>query len=165
MHTDEQGPSQHEQVPDPGNSAGKRSARRAMRWLVLALAIPAAYADVPWWSSSEPVVMVVPPEVPNPTMDRGCWIRLTDGPAFSGQSFVLVGPAEMRAMDLQAISRFRRRVSSAETGPDAVAQLFAREDFSGAAVSLGPSSRNPHVAKAFETSHRHVEALRLSCTN
>lgn len=109
--------------------------------------------------------MVVPPEVPNPTLDRGCWIRLLDGPGFTGQSFVLVGPAELRALDLAAISRFRRRVASAETGPKARAKLYSEEGFAGTAVTLEPSSREGHVAQALGRPGRHVAALRLSCTN
>ncbi|MBE7940705.1 hypothetical protein IM725_09005 [Ramlibacter aquaticus] len=107
--------------------------------------------------------MLVPPEVPNPTFDRGCWIRLSDGPDFSGQSFVVVGPAELRAFDLATIARFRRRVSSAETGPRAVAKLYSRENFTGTALTMGSSARQAQVGRAFGASHRRVEALRLSC--
>lgn len=122
-----------------------------------------AYSGVPIWTASDPIVMVVPPEVPNPTMDRGCWLRLSDGPNFSGQSFVLIGPAEIRALDLQTISRFRRRVSSAETGPKAVARFFAREDFGGTPLIVGPASRVSQVVHALPARKGHIEALRLSC--
>lgn len=121
-------------------------------------------AELAPWTAFEPTVMVVPPEVPNPTLDRGCWIRLLDGPGFTGQSFVLVGPAELRALDLAAISRFRRRVASAETGPKATAKLYSEEGFAGTAVNLGPSTREGHVARALGLVGRHVAALRLSCT-
>jgi hypothetical protein len=107
--------------------------------------------------------MLVPPEVPNPTLERGCWIRLSDGLGFSGQSFVVVGPAEMRAFDLATIARFRRRVSSAQMGPRAEAKLYSRENFTGAAVTMGPSTSEPQVGRAFGAPHRRVEALRLFC--
>lgn len=141
---------------------------RAAVWaaaLCPALSFPLlAKAEVAPWTAFEPTLMLVPPEVPNPTLDRGCWIRLLDGPGFSGQSFVLVGPAELRALDLAAISRFRRRVASAETGPKARATLYSEEGFAGAAVTLEPSSREPHVARTLGREGRHVAALRLSCT-
>lgn len=119
--------------------------------------------EVAPWTAFEPTVMVVPPEVPNPTLDRGCWIRLLDGQGFSGQSFVLVGPAELRALDLAAISRFRRRVASAETGPNATAQLYSEEGFAGVSVKLGPSTREGHVARTLGRDGRQVAALRLAC--
>ena len=129
----------------------------------LLCAASSACAGAPSWTTSDAVVMLVPPEVPNPTLDRGCWIRLSDRPGFSGQSFVVVGPAELRASDLATIARFRRRVSSAETGPKAVAHLYSRENFTGAALTMGPSARDAQVGYAFGASHRRVEALRLSC--
>lgn len=140
------------------------------RWWAAALSVPAVCfsalgaAETAPWTAFEPTVMVVPPEVPNPTLDRGCWIRLHDSPGFSGQSFVLVGPAELRALDMSAISRFRRRVASAETGPKASAKLYSEEGFAGSAVTLVPSTREAHVARALGREGRHVAALRLSCT-
>lgn len=130
-----------------------------------ALCWPALGAEVAPWTAFEPTVMVVPPEVPNPMLDRSCWIRLSDGPAFSGQSFVLVGPAEMRALDVAAISRFRRRVASAETGPKAAAKLYSEEGFGGTSLSMAPSSRQPDITHKLGGSGRHVAALRLACTD
>jgi hypothetical protein len=131
--------------------------------LFCASASVVACAGVPSWTASDAVVMLVPPEVPNPTLDRGCWIRLSDGPDFSGQSFVLVGPAEMRAFDQATIARFRRRVSSAETGPRAMAKLYSRENFTGTALTMGPSEKKAQVGRAFGASQLRVQALRLSC--
>lgn len=136
---------------------------RCLGALLCASTAAGALAGAPAWTASDAVVMLVPPEVPNPTLDRGCWIRLSDGPGFSGQSFVVVGPAEMRAFDLATIARFRRRVSSAETGPRAVAKLYSRENFTGTAVTMGPSAREPQVGRVFGAPHRRVEALRLLC--
>ena len=107
-------------------------------------------------------VIVVPLDVPNPTMDAGCWVQLWSGPRMDGESFAIVGPAEILALDQGTIRRLQRNVGSLLTGPKAKLTVFTGHSLRGKSFDVPPDTHKTHV-EALLGPNEHVLSLRLSC--
>ncbi|MDB5955491.1 hypothetical protein [Ramlibacter sp.] len=107
-------------------------------------------------------LMLVPLEVPNPTMDAGCWVQLWSGTRFDGQSFAVVGPAEIQALDEGTIHRLQRNVGSLLTGPKAKLTVFADRSLRGKSFDVPPDTHTTDVEGRL--ARKRVQSLRLTCT-
>jgi hypothetical protein len=86
----------------------------------------------------------------------GCWVRLYEGPSFSGNSLTLLGPAEVAQARGPFGMEWEDEVGSIEVGPAATLSAFSDDDFEGTELSFGAARRVTDLAD-------ELESLRITC--
>lgn len=111
----------------------------------------------------QPTVTTPPPPPTPPTQtaavsppdtQSGCWVRLYEQANFSGNSFTLIGPADIRDME----GHFR----SVEVGPNATLLTFDEENFQIQRAQFTAGQRVPTVDHRADQDE--FESLRVTCS-
>lgn len=108
------------------------------------------------------VLLLVPVEISNQTMNNGCWAQLYDKRNFKGDAFTMVGPMELDSADKAAGRQFRRKLDSLVTGPKATLTFYEHRMFKDRSVKFGPNSKEGGLIKKLGFSGR-IESVKLDC--
>ena len=92
----------------------------------------------------------------------GCYVLVYERPQFLGAHEFLNGPRKYsRLSDLPFGANWRRRIRSAEVGPQASVTMWADAGFQGPSQTLGPGTKQGELADALSG---RVESVDVGCT-
>lgn len=133
--------------------------------LLALLVAPPAFASSSPPPGVAPMVIIAPTENrSDPTLARGCWVRLFPAPGYTGQDDLTVaGPIELPSLRTPAGNVYwKQKAESIIVGPGAAVELYENGSFNGPSASLKPGARHAQLREELKLM-QSVDSLRIRC--
>jgi len=111
-----------------------------------------------------PLIIIAPAEVrTDPTLARGCWVRLFPRPGFKGiDDLTIAGPIALPSLHTPAGVDWKHRTESLLVGPRATVTVFENQDYRDKAATLKPGTQEPSLRGELKFT-QSIDSLKISC--
>lgn len=113
-----------------------------------------------------PMVILIPVEQENSTLNNGCWVRLTDKDAMPKKGndiLTVMGRMYMPSFETASGVNWSRKADSLTVGPKASVTVYSDRDFKGSSAKLtaGQQVKDLNKELGFVKS---IDSLQVDCT-
>jgi len=111
-----------------------------------------------------PLIIIAPTEVrTDPTLAKGCWVRLFPEPGFKGaDDLTVAGPIELPSLRTPAGTDWKHKTESLLVGPKATVTVYENRSYSDKRATLQPGTREAHLRKNLKFT-QSIDSLKIKC--
>ncbi|WP_420473726.1 hypothetical protein [Noviherbaspirillum sp. ST9] len=113
-----------------------------------------------------PLVVLIPVEQEERTLNNGCWVRLTDKDAMPKKGndvLTVVGRMYMPSFETASGVNWSRKADSLTVGPKASVTVFSERDFKGSSAKLSGGQQVKDISKELGFV-KSIDSLQVDCT-
>ncbi|MBK4736581.1 hypothetical protein [Noviherbaspirillum pedocola] len=122
-------------------------------------------AGIPLAPVVSPELIIAPTEVrTDPTLAKGCWVRLFPEPAFKGtDDLTIAGPVALPSLHTPAGGVYwKHKTESVIVGPKATVSIFENQRYSHQTATLAPGTREPQLRGNLKFT-QSIDSLKIDC--
>lgn len=111
-----------------------------------------------------PLIVIAPTEVrTDPTLAKGCWVRLFPEPDFKGiDDLTIAGPIALPSLHTPAGLDWKHKTESVLVGPKATATVYESKSYKDKAATLRPDTQEPQLRKGLKFT-QSISSLKIAC--
>ncbi|NEX61002.1 hypothetical protein [Noviherbaspirillum galbum] len=111
-----------------------------------------------------PLIIIAPTEVrTDPTLARGCWVRLFAEPDFQGRDDLTVaGPISVPSLHTPEGVDWHARTESILVGPKATLTVYENKDYRDKTMTFKPGEQVPRLREILKFT-QSIDSLKIAC--